>query len=56
MRNFPDKFVEKIKIHILFAITFHRKSCRFLDKVEKYFTGRQATDNNMAHAHCLLDK
>jgi len=23
--------------------------------VEKYFTAGQATDDNMAHAHCMLD-
>jgi len=27
----------------------------FLDNVEKYFRARQATDDNMAHAHCRLD-
>jgi len=27
----------------------------FLDGVETYFRAGQATDNNMAHAHCTLD-
>ena len=31
-----------------------RKSCRLWD-VEKYCTAEQATDDNMAHAHCMLD-
>jgi hypothetical protein len=33
---------------------FCRKSCRLLDKVEKYCTAGQATEYNMAHAHCKL--
>jgi hypothetical protein len=28
----------------------------FLDNVEKYSKAGQATDANMAHAHCMLDK
>jgi len=42
--------------HILCAITyFSRKSCRLSDNVEKFCTAGQATDGNMAHAHCMLD-
>jgi hypothetical protein len=48
---FQTKVAEKIKIHILFAITFSRKSCRFLDNEEKYGTAGQATDDNTAHAY-----
>ena len=33
---FQTKVVEQIKIHILYSITFSRKSCRLLDNVEKY--------------------
>jgi len=32
-----------------------RKSRRIWDNVEKYCTARQATDDSMAHAHCMLD-
>jgi hypothetical protein len=32
---------------------FFRNSCRVRD-VEKYNTAGQATDDNMAHAHCML--
>ena len=32
-----------------------RKSCLLGDNVEKYCTAEQATDDNMAHAHCMLD-
>jgi len=37
MRNGSDKFVKKIKTHIVFSITlfFFRKSCRVLDNVKK---------------------
>jgi len=35
MRNFSDKFVQKIKTHILYPTTFYRKSCRLWDSVEK---------------------
>jgi hypothetical protein len=53
---FQTKVVEKIKKHILFAINLiFRKLCRLRDKVEKYSTDGQATDDNMAYAHCTLD-
>jgi hypothetical protein len=32
-----------------------RQSCRLWYNVEKYFTVRQATDDNTAHVHCVLD-
>jgi hypothetical protein len=32
-----------------------RKSCLFLENVERYRRVRQATDDNMVHAHCMLD-
>jgi len=34
---------------------YFRKSCRLLDKMEKYFMAEQNTDDNMAHEHCVLD-
>jgi len=53
------EIVEKIKTHILCSVTFFffspRKLCRLLDNVEKYCRAGQATDDNMAHAHCMLD-
>jgi len=52
---FQTKGVEKIKTHILCSITVFRKSCRLWDNVEKYCRAGQATDDNMAHAHCMLD-
>jgi len=32
-----------------------RKSCLFWENVDKYCWVRQATDDNMTHAHCVLD-
>ena len=52
---FRMKVAQKIKTHILFSIFFLRKSGHFYDNVEKYCTVGQATDDNMAHAHCMLD-
>ena len=49
------KVVEEIKTHILCSVTFFRKSCRLWDNVGKYSGAGQATDGNMAHAHCMLD-
>ena len=53
---FPRKIVEKIKTHILFSGTLFRKSCRLWDNVEKYCRAGQATDDSMAHVHCMLDR
>ena len=53
---FQIKAVEEIKTHILCSVTFFfRKSCRLWENVGKYCRAGQATDDNMAHAHCMLD-
>jgi len=49
------KVVEKIKTHILCSVTSIQKSYRLWDNVEKYCRAGQATDDNMVHAHCMLD-
>jgi hypothetical protein len=49
---FQTKVVEKIKTHVLYST---RESCRLWDNVKKYCRAGQATDDNMAHAHCMLD-
>jgi len=54
-RNIYTKLVEKIKIRFMFHNVFYRKSCLLRDNVEKYCTAGKATDNNMVHAHCMLD-
>ena len=58
---FQTKVVEKIKTHFVFYnslfyfILFYFKACRLWDNVEEYFRAGQATDDEMAHAHCMLD-
>jgi hypothetical protein len=54
---YQTKFTEKIKTHILYAVTYFSfgKSCRLWDNVEKYIRRIQGTDDNIAHAHCILD-
>jgi hypothetical protein len=50
------KVVEKTRAQILVSVTFFsRKSRRLWDNVEKYYRAGQATDGNMARAHCLMD-
>jgi Na+/melibiose symporter-like transporter len=39
----------------VFSNFFFRKSCRLWDNVEKYCRAGRVTDDNMAHAHCMLD-
>ena len=53
---FHTKVLGKIETHILFSMTlFSRKYCRLRDNVEKFRRAGQATDDNMAHAHGMLD-
>jgi hypothetical protein len=33
----------------------NNKFCRFYDDMEEYFIAGQATDENVAHAHFMLD-
>jgi hypothetical protein len=55
MRNVSDKVCRENKnTHFMFS-DFFRKSCRLWDNVEKYCRAGQATQDNMAHAHCILD-
>ena len=52
---FQIKLVEKIKTHILYSVTFSRKSCRLWDNVGKCGGTREAADN-MAPARGILAK
>jgi hypothetical protein len=55
MRNVSDKSCrENQNIHFMFNNFFFRKSSPLWDNVEKYFRTGQVTDDNMAHAHCVL--
>ena len=48
-------FSENQNTYFMFKNFFFRKSCRLWDNVEKYCRVGQATGDNMAHAHCMLD-
>ena len=52
---FQTKVVQKIKTHILCSVAFFRKSCHLWDNVGKYCSAGQATDDDIAHAHCVVD-
>jgi hypothetical protein len=52
---FQTNIVENIKTHILCSITFSPENNAVIENVEKYCKAGQATDGNMAHAHCMLD-
>ena len=54
MRNFSDKIVEKIETHFMFNNISFRKLCLLWNNVEKFGTAEQATDDNVAQAHCML--
>jgi hypothetical protein len=53
---FQTKVVEKIKTHILCSVTFFLENRAFYEIMcEKYCIALQATDDNMAHAYCVVD-
>jgi len=52
---FQTKVVEKIKTRILCSVTFFPKIVPFMGKGINYSRAGQTTDDNMAHAHCMLD-
>jgi hypothetical protein len=54
IRNVSYKIVEEIKTPILFSATYFRKLCYLWDNVKKYSRAGQTTDDNMAHAYCML--
>jgi len=47
--------VEKIKTHILFSVTLFSENRAVYEKMDKYCGAGQATDDNTAHAHYMLD-
>jgi hypothetical protein len=54
-KMFQTKVVHKIKTHIFTSIYSFRKSCYLWNIVEQYCRAGQATDDNVAHARCMLD-
>ena len=56
MRIVSEKFLENVRTHVLCSITYFSKIMLFfLDNVQKCCRAGQATDDSMAHAHCMLD-
>jgi len=53
--TFQIKVVGKIKTHFMFHNFFFRMSCSVWSNVETYGRAEQATDDDMAQAHCMLD-
>jgi hypothetical protein len=51
---FQTKVVDKIKTYMLRSITCFLKWCLLWDNVETYGRTGQATEDNMAHAYCML--
>jgi len=51
---FQTKVVEEIKTYIFPSVAFFREPWRLWD-VEKYCIAGLVTDDNTAHAHCMLD-
>ena len=51
---FQRKFVAEIKTHFVFS-NYSLKIWFLWDNVEKYSTAGQVTDDNLAHAHFMLD-
>jgi len=52
---FQTKFVEKIKRNFFVQYFFFENRAFYEITWKKYCRAGQATDDNMAHAHCMLD-
>jgi hypothetical protein len=52
---FRAKVVEKLESHILYSTTFFENRASYEITCKKLCGAGQATDGNMAHAHCMLD-
>jgi hypothetical protein len=52
---FQTRVVEKIKTHIFMLSNFFWQSCGLCDYEEKHGTAEPATDNIVAHEHCMQD-
>jgi len=53
---FQTETVEKIKTHILYSVTFFFENSTVYEITwKKYSRAAEATDDKMAHVHCILD-
>jgi len=56
MRNVSDeKYRHNQNTHFIFNNFFPENRAVYEIMWKKYCTGGQATDDNMAHVHCMLD-
>jgi len=55
MRNISDKICRENQNTYFMFKTFFSKIVPFIRYVEKFCRAGQTTDDNMAHARCLLD-
>ena len=55
MKNTLEKAVEKIKTHILCSVTFSENRAVYEIMWEKYCRAGHSIDEDMAHAHCMMD-
>jgi len=56
MLNISNKFCkENLKTYILYSITCFQTSWLLWDDVEEYSRAKLATEDNMTHAHCMLE-
>jgi len=56
IKNVLDTFVEKIQTYILCSVTsIENRAFFFLDNMENFCVTVQATDDDVAHAHCKQD-
>jgi len=55
MTNFSVKIGREIEHTYFIFNNIFRQSYRLWDNVGKYYTAGQVTDDNTAHAHCMLD-
>ena len=49
------KVVENITARIVHSVTFFSEDLAVYENVEKYRRAEQATDDNTARSHCMLD-
>ena len=55
IKNILDVHCWENQTQILCPIILFRNFCHLLDNVEKYCTAGQASDENEAHVHSMLD-
>ena len=55
IRNDSDQRCREIRNKYSYSKTFLPITCLLRHTVEKFYTSREVPDDNMAHAHCMLD-